>query len=256
MQDSLKKRLAAGGTALGSWITLANPGLAEIMARAGFDWLAVDLEHSVITSREAEELIRVIGLSGVAPLVRLSWNDHIQIKRVMDAGAHGVIVPMVNSPEEAAAAVSAVHYPPRGTRGVGLGRASGYGTAFAAYKDWLAESALVITQVEHIRAVENLEGILDTPGVDGFLVGPYDLSGSLGRPGDFGHPDFLAAMQRIQDVAAAKGALAGIHVVEPDLAELAQRLGQGYRFVAYSLDIRMLDAACRQGVAAARERIA
>jgi len=255
MQHSLKQRLAAGETALGSWITLAHPGLAEIMARSGFDWLTVDMEHSVITIREAEELIRVIGLCGLAPLVRLSWNDHIQIKRVMDAGAHGVIVPMVNTPEQAEAAVAAVHYPPRGTRGVGLARASQYGAGFAAYKDWLAANALVIVQVEHIRAVENLEAILATPGVDGFLVGPYDLSGSLGRPGDFGHPDFLAAMQRIQEVAAARGALAGIHVVEPDLDELRLRLDQGYRFVAYSLDIRMLDAACRQGLAAAKDHL-
>lgn len=254
MQKSLKKTLAAGGTALGSWITLAHPALAEIMARAGFDWLAVDLEHSVITIREAEELIRVIGLSGAAPLVRLSWNDPVQIKRVMDAGAHGVIVPMVNTPEEARAAVAAVHYPPRGTRGVGLARAAQYGVGFAAYKDWLADNAVVIVQVEHIRAVENLAAILDTPGVDGFIVGPYDLSGSLGRPGDFEHPDFTAAMARIREVAAAKGALAGIHVVEADPEELRQRLEQGYRFVAYSLDIRMLDTAARAGVAVLKDR--
>jgi 2-dehydro-3-deoxyglucarate aldolase len=254
MHNSLKKRLAAGRTALGSWITLAHPGLAEIMARSGFDWLAVDMEHSVITIREAEELIRVIGLCGAAPLVRLSWNDHVQIKRVMDAGAHGVIAPMINTPAEAAALVAAVHYPPRGTRGVGLARAQGYGAGFADYKNWLAENALVIVQVEHIRAVENLAAILDTPGVDGFLVGPYDLSGSLGRPGDFEHPDFLAAMARIREAAAARGALAGIHVIEPDPAALAERLDQGYRFVAYSLDIRMLDMACRTGVAVLKDR--
>jgi len=254
MQKSLKKILAEGGTALGSWITLAHPALAEIMARAGFDWLAVDMEHSVITIREAEELIRVIGLGGASPLVRLSWNDHIQIKRVMDAGAHGVIVPMVNTSDEAAAAVAAVHYPPRGTRGVGLARAQDYGAGFAAYTNWLADNALVIVQVEHIRAVENLPAILDTPGVDGFIVGPYDLSGSLGRPGDFEHPDFLAAMARIREVAAAKGALAGIHVIEPDLAALAERMEQGYRFVAYSLDIRMLDTAARAGVAVLKDR--
>jgi 2-dehydro-3-deoxyglucarate aldolase len=253
MQNSLKKRLAAGEAALGSWITLANPGLAEIMARSGFDWLAVDLEHSVITIREAEELIRVVGLCGAAPLVRLSWNDSVQIKRVMDAGAHGVIVPMVNSAAEAEAAVAAVYYPPRGTRGVGLGRASRYGAGFAAYQEWLEDNALVIVQVEHIRAVENLEAILDTPGVDGFLVGPYDLSGSLGRPGDFGHPDFQSAMARIREVAAARNALSGIHVIEPDTAALRERLDQGYRFVAYSLDIRMLDTACRQGVAVLKD---
>lgn len=248
MEKSLKQRLAAGHTVLGSWITLAHPAVAEIMARAGFDWLAVDLEHSVITIREAEELIRVIGLCGVAPLVRLSWNDHIQIKRVMDAGAHGVIVPMVNSAAEAEAAVAAVRYPPRGSRGVGLARAQGYGAAFRDYLDWQAEHAVVIVQVEHIRAVENLQSILDVDGVDGFIVGPYDLSGSLGVPGQFDHPEFAAAMARIREVAGARGAVMGIHVIEPDPVALAERLDEGYRFLAYSLDIRMLDRSCREGL--------
>jgi len=251
--QSLKKRIANGEPVLGSWITLAHPAIAEIMARAGFDWLAVDLEHSVITIREAEELIRVIELCGVAPLVRLSWNDPVQIKRVMDAGAQGVIVPMVNSAEQARAAVAAVRYPARGTRGVGLARAQGYGTRFAQYKDWLEDNATVIVQVEHIEAVRNLEEILAVDGVDGFIVGPYDLSGSLGLPGAFDHPDMLAAMARIREVAAAVGARSGIHVIEPNPEELTMRLGQGYTFVAYSLDVRMLDVASRAGLAAARK---
>lgn len=251
--QSIKHTIAAGEPVVGSWITLAHPAVAEIMAKAGFDWLAVDLEHSVITIREAEELIRVAELCGVAPLVRLSWNDPIQIKRVMDAGAHGVIVPMVNTREQAETAVRAVRYPADGTRGVGLARAQGYGARFAQYKDWLAGNAVVIVQVEHIQAVENLEDILSVDGVDGFIVGPYDLSGSLGAPGDFEHPDMQAAMARIREVAAATGARSGIHVIEPDPGQLAQRLDQGYTFVAYSLDIRMLDAACRTGLAAVRK---
>ena len=109
--------------ALGSWITLAHPAVAEIMANAGFDWLAIDLEHSVITIREAEELIRVIELSNVVPLVRLTSNNSDLIKRVMDAGAHGIIVPMVNSALDAEMAVQSIKYPPAGRRGVGLARA-------------------------------------------------------------------------------------------------------------------------------------
>ncbi len=247
---TLKKRLAAGEPVIGSWVTLANPGLVEIMARAGFDWLAVDLEHSVITIREAEELIRIMDLLGVAPLVRLSWNDPIQIKRVMDAGAHGVIVPMVNTPEQAKAVVSAVRYPGAGTRGVGLARAQGYGARFEEYKNWLAENAVIIAQVEHIQAVQNLEEILAVDGVDGFIVGPYDLSGSLGVPGDFEHPEMRAALARVREVAARTGARSGTHVIEPDPALLTRALDQGYTFVAYSLDIRMLDVACRTGLAA------
>ena len=243
---NLKAKLYGKYVTIGSWITLAHPAIAEIMAKAGFDWLAVDMEHSVITIREAEELIRVIELYGVAPLVRLSANDPVQIKRVMDAGAHGVIVPMVNSVAEAEQAVSAVRYPPQGTRGVGLARAQGYGTSFVKYLDWVNKESVVIVQVEHIDAVNNLEAILAVEGVDGFIVGPYDLSGSLGVPGQFDHPLMKEAMQRIETVGTASGKAPGIHVIEPKSDELKNRIVQGYRFVAYSLDIRMLDCCCRQ----------
>ncbi len=127
---SLKQKMRSGQQTVGSWITLAHPAIAEIMARAGFDWLVVDLEHSVITIREAEELIRTISLCGATPLVRLTANDAAQIKRVMDAGAHGIVVPMVKTKEDAVRAVSAVQYPPTGTRGVGLARAQGYWATF------------------------------------------------------------------------------------------------------------------------------
>ena len=195
---SIKSKLDKCQFTLGSWITLAHPAIAEIMSGAGFDWLAVDLEHSVITIREAEELIRVVALSGVCPLVRLSANDPVQIKRVMDAGAHGVIVPMVNSTSDAEQAVKAVRYPPEGKRGVGLARAQGYGSAFKRYKEWVNQESVVVVQIEHIEAVNNMEAILSVDGIDGFIVGPYDLSGSLGVPGQFNHPSMKVAMDTIQ----------------------------------------------------------
>jgi 2-dehydro-3-deoxyglucarate aldolase len=250
--ESLKSRLGKTQFTLGSWITLAHPGIAEIMSRAGFDWLTVDLEHSVITIREAEELIRVIALCGVCPLVRLSANDFVQIKRVMDAGAHGVIVPMVNSAADAEQAVEAVRYPPEGRRGVGLARAQGYGSIFERYRDWVNQESVVIVQIEHIEAVNNLKKILSVDGVDGFIVGPYDLSGSLGVPGQFDHPLMHKAMDRIQTIGIASGKAAGIHVIEPDIKGLRQRIDEGFSFVAYSLDIRMLDCACRLGVETGR----
>jgi 2-keto-3-deoxy-L-rhamnonate aldolase RhmA len=126
----LKNMIIKNELTIGSWITLGHPAIAEIMANAGFDWLAIDLEHSVITIREAEELIRVIDLSGVIPLVRLTSNSSDLIKRVMDAGAHGVIVPMINTPKEAEMAVRSVKYPPLGERGIGLARAQKYGPGF------------------------------------------------------------------------------------------------------------------------------
>jgi 2-keto-3-deoxy-L-rhamnonate aldolase RhmA len=249
---SLKSKLARGKITLGSWITLAHPAIAEIMSRAGFDWLTIDLEHSVITIREAEELIRVVELSGVSPLVRLPANDPVQIKRVMDAGSHGVIVPMVNSVLDAKQAVEAVMYPPQGKRGVGLARAQGYGSSFERYREWVNQESVVVVQVEHIEAVGNLEAILSVEGVDGFIVGPYDLSGSLGVPGQFDHPSMKKSMERIRTVGLSSGKAFGIHIIEPNVKELRQRVDEGYNFLAYSLDIRMLDRACRSGLDAVR----
>jgi 2-dehydro-3-deoxyglucarate aldolase len=249
----LKERLRNGEVLVGSWITLAHPAIAEIMARAGFDWLTIDLEHSVITIREAEELIRVIELCGVAPLVRVSANDPVQIKRVMDAGAHGVIVPMVNTPGEAADAVAAVQYPPAGRRGVGLARAQGYGTGFRPYLEWLRADAVVIVQVEHVDAVNCLEDILSLPGVDGYFIGPYDLSASMGLAGEFDHPEMVGVLERIKRAGEDFGKPGGLHVVEPDTSRLEECINQGFRFIAYSLDTRMLDNACRTGLSAVRE---
>ncbi|SVD87529.1 uncharacterized protein METZ01_LOCUS440383, partial [marine metagenome] len=218
---------------IGSWVTLGHPAVAEIMASAGFDWLAVDLEHSTITIREAEELIRIIELKGIAPLVRLSSNNAEQIKRVMDSGAHGVIVPMVNSPEEAKLAVSAVKYPPEGNRSIGLARAQGYGARFAEYFNWQKHNSLVVVQIEHIDAVSNLESILSVEGVDAYIVGPYDLSGSLGIPGNFSAPEFLEAMNQIREVSRRLQVPGGVHIVEPDPLQLRQCIEEGNLFIAY-----------------------
>jgi len=233
---------------IGSWITLAHPAIAEIMARAGFDWLAVDLEHTSITIREAEELIRVIELSGVKPLVRLTSNNKDLIKRVMDAGSHGVIVPMVNSAEQAKQAVEAVKYPPFGKRGVGLARAQGYGAKFKEYMNWQKKHTIVIVQIEHIEAVKHLEEILAVPGVDGYIIGPYDLTGSMGIPGEFEHPDFLKVMEKVNAVIAKSNIPGGTHIIEPDPEKLQECIDKGYRFIAYSVDIRMLDVSCRKGL--------
>lgn len=239
---------------IGSWITLGHPAVAEIMAEAGFDWLTVDLEHSVITIREAEELIRIIDLKGVIPLVRLSSNDSVQIKRVMDAGAHGVIVPMVCTPQDALDAITAVKYPPIGNRGVGLARAQGYGSRFDDYNQWQSENSIVIVQIEHIDAVNNLDNILSLEGVDGYIVGPYDLSGSMGIPGQFKAAEFVEAMDQIRVTGKRLNKPGGVHLIEPDIVELEKLIDQGNRFIAYSLDIRMLDSTCRVGLSSIAEK--
>jgi len=233
--------------ALGSWITLAHPAVAEIMANAGFDWLAVDLEHSVITIREAEELIRIIDLCGVIPLVRLTSNNPDLIKRVMDAGSHGVIVPMINSAEDAMKAVESVKYPPLGKRGVGLARAQKYGADFDSYKEWQKDSPVIIAQIEHIDAVENFRSIISVDGIDGFIIGPYDLSSSMGIPGEFDHPYFKAAMSKILEASARTGCPPGLHSVEPDVSSLQKAIDDGFKIIAYSVDIRILDVGARLG---------
>lgn len=248
MKGDLKSALHEGRSTLGSWITLGTPAIAEIMARAGFDWLVVDLEHSVIPIDAAGELIRVIDLCDVAPLVRLTSNNPDQIKRVMDAGAHGIVVPMVNSVEDARRAVAATRYGPEGVRGVGLARAQAYGPGFDDYLAWQKDGPVVIPQIEHVDAVADIEQILAVPGIDAFIVGPYDLSCSMGIPGQFDHPDFVATMAEIVSKSMELGIPAGLHIVEPDPERLTQRLHEGYRFLAYSVDFRFLDVGVRAGI--------
>jgi 2-dehydro-3-deoxyglucarate aldolase len=248
-KTNLKNKLSKNQLTIGSWITLGHPSIAEIMANAGFDWLTVDMEHSVITLHQAQQLIQIIELCGVTPLVRVGENNPNLIKRVMDAGAHGVIVPMVNTKEDAINAVNAVKYPPVGTRGVGLARAQGYGLEFERYKDWAYKESLVIVQIEHIKAVENLEEILNVKGVDAFIVGPYDMSGSLGHPGDFKQPKMMDALTKVMEVSERLRMPAGFHVVPPDVDLLLGKIKEGYRFLAFSLDTLFLGTMCRESLA-------
>lgn len=244
----LKNKIENNELSIGSWITLGHPAIAEIMSNAGFDWLAIDLEHSVINIRETEELIRIIQLSGVTPLVRLTSNSSDLIKRVMDAGAHGVIVPMVNTALEAEMAVKAVKYPPLGNRSVGLARAQKYGADFESYMEWAQDSSVVIVQIENVEAVKSFKEILSVPGVDAFIVGPYDLSASMGIPGDFTNKKFISVMDEIHKIAEEMNAVGGVHIIEPDPNQLKKTIEEGYKFIAYSLDIRMLDNTCRLGL--------
>ena len=245
--QKLKQKLHDGKTTIGSWITLGHPGIAEIFSQAGYDWLVVDLEHSAISIEVAADLIRVIDLCGTSPLVRLTSNNSDQIKRVMDAGAHGIVVPMVSSAEDAAKAVAATRYAPIGHRGVGLARAQRYGPGFEDYLHWQQAGPLVIVQIEQQAAIEHLEAIFTVPGVDGFIIGPYDLSCSMGIPGEFERPEFTAVMNKILDTGLRSGCPAGIHIIEPDSERLLETISEGYRFIAYSVDIRMLDVSAREG---------
>ena len=252
LTTTIREKLAAEIPVVGSWISLPDTTVAEIMARSGFDFLTVDMEHSAITMSEAQELIRVISLCGVCPFVRLTSNDGALTKRVLDAGAVGIIVPMVNTAEEAEAAVGAARYPPVGHRSVGLARAQGYGPGFDAYFEDANADTLVIVQIEHATAVENVEQILSVAGIDAIMVGPYDLSASMGIPGQLDHPRVLDALSRVTTAARRHDVPAGFHVVWPSPEELVKRAREGFALIAYSVDILLLGEGCRQGLAEIR----
>jgi 2-dehydro-3-deoxyglucarate aldolase len=237
---SLKTKLQNNTLTIGSWITIGHQSIVEIMATAGFDWLTIDLEHSVIDLGLAQNLIAHIKHNGSSALVRVSKNEEVIIKRVMDAGADGVIVPMVNSAEDAVQAVNFVKYPPQGKRGVGLARAQKYGTGFDEYKKWLNDESVVIAQVEHIKAVENIEAILNVEGIDGIMIGPYDLSGSMGFPGEYDREDVKAAIKKVEEACKKMNKPLGFHVIQPDHLLLKEKIEKGYRFLAFSLDFYFL----------------
>jgi len=244
-KDKLKNKIKNGKLTFGSWITIGNTIIAEIMARSGFDWLTIDMEHSAITLDIAQDLIRTIDLCNCVPLVRVRENNPVLIKQAMDAGAHGVIVPMINSKKDAEKAVKSVRYSPEGFRGVGLARAQQYGFDFEGYKKWLKKESIVIVQIEHVDGVKNLKDILATRGVDGFIVGPYDISGSLGCPGDFENQKFKKIISEVMQTCKDFKIPAGFHVIPPDANEVKKIIDLGYRFIAVSLDTLFLGTLCK-----------
>ncbi len=241
----LKSKLARSELTIGSWITLGHPAIAEIMASAGFDWLVLDMEHSVLELGEVQSIIQVLDKQQCPAIVRLTSNQPDQIKRVMDAGATGVMVPMVKSAADAHAAIQSVYYPPRGQRGVGLARAQGYGASFPEYQRWMEQNAIVVVMIEHVDAVNDIDAILSVPEIDAYIIGPYDLSGSMGRPGELNHADVQAAIELVLRAGQRAKKPGGIHVIEPDPDALQQRIRSGFNFLGYTLDIRILDSLCR-----------
>lgn len=230
---------------IGSWITLGHPSIAEIMSDSGFDWLCIDMEHSVIDFFEAQQLILAIQSKGIDAYVRVGENNNRIIKRVLDAGADGIIVPMVNNLEEAKKALSSVKYPPLGKRGVGLARAQNYGFGFEEYKNSKAKNIKLIVQIEHKDAVQNLEEILKLEGIDGSFIGPYDLSGSMGKPGKYDDLDVKKILDKYEQIANKFNKLIGFHVIQPDYNLVLDKINKGYNFISFSLDTIFLGESTR-----------
>jgi len=224
---------------LGGWLTQPNKATTEVMAKSGyFDWLAIDIEHNPISINQVEDMIRIIQLSNIEAYVRLSENNPVLIKRVLDAGADGIIVPMVNSAEDVKKAIDACFYPPRGKRGVGLARAQNYSPlGLQEYKRISEPKIKIIIQIEHINAVKQIDEIFSIQGIFGYFIGPYDLSASLGKPGDFRCKEVLEALNIVKQAGINHRIRAGYHVIEPNPQEVLNKKKQGYKIIAVSTDM-------------------
>lgn len=194
--NRVKQRLANGELCRGGWMQVGHPAVAEIMVHAGFDWVAIDEEHGVINLETGMNIFNAMRDTDTLPMVRVQENDNLVIRRWLDAGAQGIIVPMVNTPQQAEAAVQSAKYPPQGKRGFGFCRANYYGAEFDADVQETNDDILLIAQIEHIEAIRNIDAILEVEGIDGAFVGPYDLSGSMGLTGQTSHPEFWPPCRR------------------------------------------------------------
>jgi 2-dehydro-3-deoxyglucarate aldolase len=226
---------------LGSWLTRPDQAITEVMAKSGyFSWLAIDIEHSAISISQVEEMIRITQLYKVEAYVRVSENNATLIKRVLDAGADGVIVPKVNSADDVKRAIKACFYPPRGNRGVGLARAQNYGTGFKEYQKVFEPKTKIIIQIEHIEAVRCIEEIFSVEDIYGYFIGPYDLSASLGKPGDFKCKEVIEALEVVRKSGIRHQVKPGYHVIEPNPQEVLNKEKEGYKIIGVSLDMLFL----------------
>ncbi len=250
--QGLRQIWNGGGSTLGAWLSVPSTVTAEATARAGFDYVCIDTQHGAIDYSDAVPMIQAIALGGSRPVVRVPWNEPGVIGKALDAGAHGVIVPMVNSVAEAEAAVKACRYAPAGARS--------YGPAIAAqrvdgaYVEWAHDNVTVIPMIETAQAVEQLDAILAVAGIDAIYVGPADLSLTLGLPpgNNDDAPSFAEALTTIANGCQRAGVVAGIHA---SAALAGRRAEMGFRMITVSTDLIALTAALRSDVASAREAV-
>jgi 2-keto-3-deoxy-L-rhamnonate aldolase RhmA len=240
--------LRAGELLIGPLMTLASPEAAEIMAYAGFDWLFIDAEHGPLDALTIQRMMQ--GAGSVPCVVRVAASAEVPIKQALDIGAAGIIAPMVNTAEQAANVVRWAKYSPQGTRGIGVGRAHGYGAQYQEYLRSANEDIAVIVQAEHIDAVKNIEAIVQVPGLDAVLVGPNDLAASLGRIGELTHPDLIAAIERVTQVCRSARMPLGIFGASAEAVR--PHIERGYTLITVGVDVVMLGEAAKQLLARLR----
>ena len=247
---NLKENLASGKPIVGTWLNSGSPIVAELMAMSGFDFVCVDAEHSAVDLPQTQQIFQAIrsGSQDCAAVVRLHGVDYSFVKQYLDAGAQGVIAPLVRTKSEAKILVEATKFPPMGLRGVGFCRANNYGMQLDKEFEEANEKTLVAIQIEHIEAVRNIDEILEVEGVDAVFIGPYDLTASMGITGQFDHIDYVKIRDKILDACKKHKKVPGIHVVKPEPEQVITRFGEGYQLLAYSLDITMLTESCTTGL--------
>jgi 2-dehydro-3-deoxyglucarate aldolase len=236
MKKSIRQSLRAGHPTIGSWMQLPSASVAEIMGKAGFDWVALDLEHGSFALDSLPDICRAIELGGSVPFARVGENSCKDIKQAIEAGAKGIIIPMIESRQEIEQAIAWAKYPPEGKRGVGYSRANLFGRRFKEYFATINDELVITAQIESIGAIHRLDEILTVPGVDAMMIGPYDLSASMNLTGQFDHPDFTAALALARSKAEQHRIPMGLHIVQPDPAVLRAKIAEGYRFIAYGID--------------------
>lgn len=239
--NPVRAKLKQGHTSIGTWLTLPDPLAARMMARVGFDWLTVELEHTPTNFETAATIFAIVSASGSVPLARVPWNTGENIKRVLDTGAWGIVVPMINSRAEAEAAVAAARYAPRGHRSIGGQlHAVNFETDPATYYRQANDEILVVLMAEHVKAIEAADEILSVPGIDVVFIGPNDLHHSLGKPPAFesNDPDFTDALAHILQMARKHGVAPGLHVA--DTAAAQRRLAEGFQFIAVASEAGMM----------------
>ena len=236
MKNSLAAKLRQGTPCLNGWLSLPSAMAAETMARVGWDSLTVDMQHGVHDFMSAVACMQGIAASGIPALVRVPQNDGGLIGQVLDAGAWGVICPMVNTAEDARQFVAACRYGPAGKRSFGPNRAAAFGTADAPYHTFANDEVLAIPMIETVEALENLDAILDVPGVNGCYVGPSDLSLSMGLDARFDReePAFISTLDKIAKATAARGQFAGIHCLSAGYAR--KMVDRGFLFTTVASD--------------------
>jgi len=241
------KSLDLSKPAIGSWCQIGHPAVAEILAQSGFAWLAADCEHGEIEDGDLGNFCRAVRQHDCVPLVRVKENATLAIRRALDLSAAGVIVPLVNSAEEAAKAVAAAHYPPAGVRGFAWQRGNQWGANFDQYAREF--KPLVIVMIESRAAVEQIDAIMAVSGVDGCFIGPYDLSGSYGIVGQTRHELIRQACTTVATASKKHGKAAGQHIVTPTPDDVKAAISQGFSFLALGMDSYFLQAGARQALA-------